>query len=94
MSQSPNAPRHMKRGNISHPIWLVTPITVITASTTASAAVWIGMTKTSSGITTAPVSASIGWNAMAAQAVGGRLAWWRAWASLNGFGRCIQRCVQ
>ena len=74
MSQFPNGPRHMNRGKTSHPIWFVTPITVMTARTKHKAPVWSGMTNTSSGITTAPLSASIGWNAIAAQAVGGRLA--------------------
>ena len=74
ISQRPTVPRHIKRGNISQPIWLVTPITVITVSTSPSATTWIGITKTSSGMATAPVSASTGWKAIAAQAVGGRLA--------------------
>lgn len=55
-------------------MWLVTPITVMIVSTKPSAPTWIGITKTSSGMATAPVTASIGWNAIAAQAVGGRLA--------------------
>jgi len=46
----------------------------MTVSTTPSAATWIGITKTSSGMATAPVTASIGWKAIAAHAVGGRLA--------------------
>jgi hypothetical protein len=45
------------------------------ASTTAKAATWMGTRKTSTGITTAPVIASQGWKLIAAQAVGGRLAW-------------------
>ena len=74
MSQPPNGPAQMNRGKTSHPMWLVTPIIVMIVSTSPSAAKWIGITKTSSGMATAPVSASIGWNAIAAQAVGGRLA--------------------
>ena len=74
ISQPPNTPRHMNRGKISHPMWLVTPITVMIVRTNASPATGIGIANTSSGITTAPLSASIGWNAIAAQAVGGRLA--------------------
>jgi hypothetical protein len=38
----------------------------------------MGITKTSSGITIAPDSASPQWKLIAAQAVGGRLAWWTA----------------
>ena len=64
----------MNFGKTSHPMWLVTPISVMMARTKPNAATWIGIAKTSSGITTAPISASIGWNAIAAQAVGGRLA--------------------
>lgn len=94
MSHPPTAPRHMNRGKTSQPMWFVTPITVMIVSTSPSMATWIGITNTSSGMATAPVSASIGWNAIAAQAVGGRLAWWTAWAMRNGLGRCIQRCVQ
>ena len=60
MSQPPNAPRHMNRGKTSHPMWLVTPITVMIPSTKPSAPTWIGMRNTSSGIATAPVTASIG----------------------------------
>ena len=69
-------------------------MTVITASTTNKAETWIGMSRTSAGITTAPVTASSGWKLIAAQAVGGRLAWWTAWATRNKDGRCIQRWVQ
>ena len=42
--------------------------------TKPKAATLIGIKNTSSGIITAPVIASIGWNAIAAHAVGGRLA--------------------
>lgn len=75
-------------------MWLVTPITVITASTNSSAPQWMGMKSTSKGTITAPVTASTGWKLIAAQAVGGREAWWTAWAIRNHFGRCIQRWVQ
>ena len=74
ISHLPNGPRQMNEGKTSQPMWLVTPITVITLNTTPRAAIWIGITKTSSGMTNAPVNASSGWNAIAAQAVGGRLA--------------------
>jgi len=47
-------------GNISQPMWLVTPIIVIITKTIAKLLMWIGIRKTSAGITTAPVSASIG----------------------------------
>lgn len=94
MSQAPPRPSTKARGNISQPIWFVTPIKVMIASTMPSAAMWIGMVRTSAGMTTAPVSASHGWKLIAAHAVGGRLAWWTAWAMRNSFGRCIQRCVQ
>ena len=94
ISQSPALPRTSGRGNSSQPIWLVTPITVITASTTNRAETWIGMVSTSAGMTIAPVIASSGWKLIAAQAVGGRLAWWTAWARRNSDGRCIQRWVQ
>ncbi len=70
-------------------MWFVTPITVMIASTSPSAPTWMGTRKTSAGITTAPVIASTGWKLIAAQAVGGRLAWWTAWAMRNGAGRCI-----
>ncbi len=75
-------------------MWFVTPISVMIVSTVPSAATWIGTTNTSAGMTTAPVSASHGWKLIAAHAVGGRLAWWTAWATRNGAGRCISRCVQ
>ena len=54
-------------------MWLVTPKNVITVSTTASAAQWMGMMNTSTGISSAPDSDSHGWNDIAAHAVGGRL---------------------
>lgn len=82
------------RGKISQPMWLVIPITVMIVSTTPSAARWIGISRTRAGMTTAPVSASIGWKLMAAQAVGGRLAWCTACATRKAIGRCIQRWVQ
>ncbi len=69
-------------------------MTVITMSTTSRAPAWIGMKKTKAGMTIAPVTASRGWKLIAAQAVGGRLEWWTAWASRNKAGRCIQRWVQ
>ena len=46
---------------------------VMIARTSPSIAIWIGTKNTSSGMTTAPVSASLGWKLIAAQAVGGRL---------------------
>jgi len=60
ISQRPIGPRTIQRGNISHPIWLDTPMIVMIDSTTPSAPTWIGIRKTSAGITTAPVSASHG----------------------------------
>lgn len=63
----------MNLGNISHPIWLVMPMMVMMKRTNPSAAIWMGIRNTSNGITIAPVSASHGWNDMAAHAVGGRL---------------------
>ena len=67
---------------------------VMIVSTSPSTATWIGIRKTSAGMTTAPVIASTGWKLIAAQAVGGRLSWWTACAMRNHFGRCIQRWVQ
>ena len=55
---------------------------------------WSGVTEDVWRASSPPITASIGWNAIAAQAVGGRLAWWTACAALNTAGRCIQRCVQ
>jgi hypothetical protein len=66
----------------------------MTARTIASAATWIGIRKRSAGMTTAPVTASQGWKLIAAHAVGGRLAWWTAWAARNKAGACIARWVQ
>ena len=63
----------MDFGKHSHPIWLVTPMIVITDSTTPKDATRMGMTKTKNGITNAPDNASHGWKDMAAHAVGGRL---------------------
>ena len=52
------------------------PMTVMMVRTSPSTPTWIGTRNTSAGTTTAPVKASSGWKLIAAQAVGGRLAWW------------------
>ena len=75
MKWRPNQPLIQDWGNISQPMWLVTPMMVAISITMPSAPMWMGMMNISAGMRMAPEMASHGWKLIAAQAVGGRLAW-------------------
>ena len=64
-------------------MWLVTPITVMIVSTASSIETWIGITNASTGIATAPLSASAGEKLIAAHAVHHASRPPTAWAAMS-----------